>query len=420
MISSWSPPVHLKSIDSLVGGTLKTDPNDGEFMYEEFAQWWADSLDDWSSRGVEADYINIQNEPDYLATWDSCILTSQETTLYAGYDTAFETVWNELNTRMGPNMPKMLAPETAGFSGLSTYITRLDNLSHVYGFAHHLYNGGGSYDNPDGYISSMNYYRNNYGYKPLMQTEFSKGGAGDVTAFVEAMNLAQLMHNALVFENAAAYCYWELFWVPPKGLISHYAIINPVYYAFKQYAAFTDPGWFRVGTSTSLGSTGNVRMSAFKSPDSNELTIVIINLANSDKNLTLDVNGFSPDSSEIYRTSETENTAYIGPFDENSSLLLPARSITTIHSPALSNCAGILSAGYGLTSDIHPDCYVDYKDLKIITEYWLNTECDLYNDCAGADFEPTDDTVNLYDLSVFAQQWMWCNNPEDPNCSENQ
>lgn len=161
----------------------------------------------------------------------------------------------------------------------------------------------------------------------------------------------------------------------------------------------------------------DLRISAFKSPDNSQLTIVIINLAYNSINLTLDLNGFSPDSSEIYRTSKTENTAYIGPFYEAGSLMLPAQSITTIHSAVLSNCAKVLAAGYGLTSNIHPDCYVNYKDLKIITDYWLNTECDLYDDCGGADFKPTDGVVNFFDLSTFAEQWMWRNDPEDPNCT---
>jgi glucuronoarabinoxylan endo-1,4-beta-xylanase len=438
MNSSWSPPGYLKSNNMLEGGTLKKDPTDPNnsapyyYVYKAFAQWWADSLEDWSSHGVVADYINIQNETDFETDWATCRFNSTENSDYAGYDKAFEAVYQELYSRMGPNMPKMLAPETAGFDTLSSYINNLINKNHVYGYAHHLYNGGGSYAYPDGYISSMTtLYHNDvnyYGNKPLLQTEFAKGIDGsDVTIFPEAINLAHLMHNALVFEHASAYIYWELFWTPPNGLVSYvgtpssgtsYAI-NPVYYAFKHYAAFTNPGWHRVEASTSLGSQGSVRISAFKSPDNRQLSIVIINLAYNNTNLTLDLNGFPSDSSEIYRTSETENTAYIGPFYGAGSLMLPARSIITIHSPVLSNCTNVLAADYGLTSDIDPDCYVNYKDLKIITDNWLNTDCTGPGNCGGADFEPTDGDVDLFDFSRFAEQWMWCNDPEDPNCVHN-
>jgi glucuronoarabinoxylan endo-1,4-beta-xylanase len=424
MISCWSPSTYLKSNDSLIGGTLKKDLN-GNYMYDAFAQWWADSIVDYNNHGMHADYVSMQNEPDYLAKWDSCLFDIAQNSNHAGYRQAFEAVYQKLNSQMGPSMPKLLPPETAGFSGLSSYIGLLIDKSHAYGYAHHLYNGGGSYSDPDGYIYSMtNFHNSYYGYKPLMMTEFSKGvGDYDVTTFPEAMNLAQLMHNALVVEGVSAYIYWELFWESPKGLVSFPSFgtyrINPIYYAFKQYSAFTDPGWHRVEASTNLGRDGNLRISAFKSPDNQQLSIVIINLAYNNINLTLDLSGFSPNISEIYRTSETENTVYIGPFDEESSLMLPARSITTIHNSILSNCANVLAAGYGLISDIYPDCYVNYKDLKIITDHWLDTDCTEPGNCGGADFEPTDGNVDFHDFSKFAEQWLLCNNPADPACIEN-
>ncbi|MDD5063979.1 MAG: hypothetical protein PHQ35_04360 [Phycisphaerae bacterium] len=434
MISSWSPPTSFKSNGILEnGGTLikdATDPNNSAphyYIYKRFAEWWADSLEEWGNQGVVADYINIQNELDYVASWASCRFEPSENADFAGYRQAFEKVYEELYSRMGPNMPKMLAPETAGFYRLYQYIDSLANLSHVYGYAHHLYNGGGSYYNPDGYITSMQYYRDYYNNKPRMMTEFSKGDDdGDVTTFPEAMNLAQLMHNTLVFENASAYVYWELFWTPPKGLINYVGsptggatfAPNPIYYAFKQYAAFTDPGWHRVRTWTDLGDRGDLRISAYKSPDGQQLSIVLINLSYDNMGLTLNLNGFPLNNSGIYRTSETENTVYIGPFDENSVLILPRRSITTISNASCSNCDSVLAAGHGLTSDISGDCYVNYEDLEIITDNWLD-DCTEPENCEGADFAPTDGYVNFFDLARFAEQWLLCNDPADTACIEN-
>jgi glucuronoarabinoxylan endo-1,4-beta-xylanase len=437
LLSSWTPQTSLKSNNHIEGGGNATlikepaDPNNSApyyYAYKKYAKWWADSLNDWSNHGVVADYVSMQNEPDFdTATWASCRFEPNENASIAGYRQAFEAVYQELYSRMGTNMPKLLVPETAGLNYINDYIDNLIDANHAYGYAHHLYNGGGAYNNADGYISAMTNFRDSYyGDKPLMQTEFSKGtGDMDVTTFPEAMNLAQLMHNTLVFENASAYLYWELFEWRPKGLVSftwggNYTI-NPIYYAFKQYSAFTDPGWHRVEASTNLGDVGNLRISAFKSPDNQQLSIVIINLAYNSINLTLSLNGFLPGSSEIYRTSETENTVYIGPFYEAGSLMLPARSITTIHSNStvFSNCDDVLNAGYRLTSDIYPDCYVNYKDLKIIADHWLNTNCTEPGNCGGADFEPTDGIVDLFDFSDFAMQWLWCNNPTDPNCTPN-
>jgi hypothetical protein len=82
--------------------------------------------------------------------------------------------------------------------------------------------------------------------------------------------------------------------------------------------------------------------------------------------------------------------------------------------------AGLLTqvwaAGFGLKSDLNSDCYVDYKDVDVIAGYWLNANCGDSNDCQGADFEPTNGTVDFADFSKFAIQWMLCNDPRGDNC----
>lgn len=331
MISSWSPPAYLKSNANMAGGTLVKDAS-GDYMYEDFARWWADSLDEYSIHGINADYINIQNEPDWLSDWDTCKFTPTETTQWAGYNLAFEAVYQEMASRM-PDMPKLLAAEACGCGSSGSFINALIDPNHTYGYAHHLY-ADGSHDAPDGYIPAMENFAAAYGDKPLLQTEFAKGESEPLT-FSDAMNLALLMHNSLTVEGASAYLYWELFWANPKGLVSldnpwqanpGYTI-NPTYYAFKQYSAFTDPGWYRVEAST---DSAGLRISAFISPDANELSIVIINASDIDIDLSLSLGDFSPANSAIYRTSETEHAAYIGPFDPSLPLALSPQSITTI------------------------------------------------------------------------------------------
>jgi glucuronoarabinoxylan endo-1,4-beta-xylanase len=331
MVSSWSPPAYLKSNNSTVRGTLAQYPNGG-FMYDEFARWWADSLVEYSRCGIDVNYVNIQNEPDWLSSWDTCKFTPTETAEWAGYNLAFEAVYKELSLRT-LNMPKLLAPEACGCSASNSYIEALIDPNHAYGYAHHLY-AGGSHDAPDGYISAMTNFAARYGDKPLLQTEFAKGESEPLT-FSDAMNLALLMHNSLTVEGVSAYLYWELFWAKPKGLVSldnpwqanpGYTI-NPTYYAFKQYSAFTDPGWRRVEASTDSSS---LRISAFISPDANDVAIIIINVSDVSIDLSLSLGDFLPDSCEVYRTSETEHTAYIGTFDQLQPLTLPSQSITTI------------------------------------------------------------------------------------------
>jgi hypothetical protein len=273
-------------------------------------------------------------------------------------------------------------------------------------------------------ITRMIDYRNNYGYKPLFQTEY--GQPGDPPTLSDAVLMAQHIYNCLYYERVTSYYQWTSFRngsYTSGGMINLTPgggyIVRDLYWFFKAYAYLTDPGWYVIGTSRSGAGSGNVRISAFKSPGNDQQTVVILNKSASSTNLTLTLNGFSLDNSAIYRSSATEHWAYIGPFYEGDSLMLPPFSITTISNAAIPNCDSALVAGYGLTSDISGDCCVNYEDLKIITDYWLNTECGLYGDCEGADFEPTNGIVNFFDLSTFAEQWLWCNDPEDAGCIEN-
>ncbi|MHC4687800.1 MAG: carbohydrate binding domain-containing protein, partial [Planctomycetota bacterium] len=319
MISSWSPPAYLKSNSSTSRGTLKKDAY-GNYMYDEFARWWADSLVEYSNHGIIADYVNIQNEPDYLADWDTCKFTP-----------AFEAVYQEMNFRMA-DVPRLLAPESFGCSASSKFIDALIEPNHVYGFAHHYY-ADGNYDDPDSFIPAMENFAAHYSDKPLFQTEYSC--LCDVAPFSVTLNLARHIHNSLVHEGVCSFFYWDLFWGEEGGLVtldnpwqgSPGYTINPIYYAFKHYSAFTDPGWHRVEASTD--STG-LRISAFKSDDNTELTIVIINVSEIDIDLLLSLGGFSPDGSGVYRTSETEHTAYMGTFEQSQPLALGPETITTL------------------------------------------------------------------------------------------
>lgn len=81
-------------------------------------------------------------------------------------------------------------------------------------------------------------------------------------------------------------------------------------------------------------------------------------------------------------------------------------------------CQDIQTGGYGLSSDLNKDCYVDLKDLNTIGTYWLNTDCATI-DCEGADFTPSDGIVNFTDFTDFSNGWTQCNNPSDSNCIKN-
>jgi len=95
--------------------------------------------------------------------------------------------------------------------------------------------------------------------------------------------------------------------------------------------------------------------------------------------------------------------------------------VNAMQAPGYSNCSEVLAAGHRLAADIYDtgDCYVDYYDLETFADYWLNDTCTGPDNCHGADFETADGAVNLFDFSNLANQWMTCNDPEDPECPPN-
>ncbi|MDD5063980.1 MAG: hypothetical protein PHQ35_04365 [Phycisphaerae bacterium] len=425
LLVPWSPAAYLKSSGDLgtLNSTLAGGPSN--YVYADYATWWLNSLTGlygWNSVGIYPDYISIQNEPDWGQQDQVCRFNPVEDANYAGYDQAFEAVYNRLNGSVSP-MPKMLAPEAMGFGSSRAYINALVNrgqIDHVYGFSHHLYSDG-SYYSPDGMIQGMLNYNALYGYKPLFQTEYS---ADAVPSFGDAVLLAQHIYNCLVYEGVTSYYHWSLFrgW-GEGGMInitnpSTY-IVRDLYWFFKHYAYFTDPGWYMVDVFLEGTGSDDLRITAFKSPENDQLTIVMLNTSAAGADLMFTLKGFIPSSSEIYRSSETEHWLYLGPYSPG--LTLPAYSITTIHLTGTTSpdCDAILDAGYGLTSDISGDCYVNYEDLKIIADNWLHTDCAEEENCEGADFTPTDGNVDLFDFARFAEQWLLCNDPEDTGCMEN-
>ena len=416
MNTSWSPQASLKSNGNTVGGTLAKDGS-GNYRYADFAQWWADSLTAWSNAGVDTYYLNMQNEPSWTASWDTCYLGTTQTDANAGYEPAFAALCTKLNSL--PSRPLLLAPEGQDTTLTPSYVNSLTvaDKANVYGYSHHLYNG--SADSPDGLISPMATLKAAIGGdgKPLLQTEFSKGGP---FVWTDAMNLAILMHNALTVEEVSAYLYWELFWASPSGLVSvsntSYTI-NPVYYAMMHYSRFTDPGWQRVDANS---TSSDLRISAYKNPDEPNAAIVIINTSTTtDMNLTLALNGFTPQNSGIYQSTSNAYFAYIGTFSTSTKMFLPKQSITTIHLAGFADCAAVQAGDYGLPSDLNGDCYVDLLDLKIMADNWLHTDCTTPGNCQNADFAPTDGKVDFLDFSDFGPEWRQCNNPLDANCTPN-
>jgi glucuronoarabinoxylan endo-1,4-beta-xylanase len=339
-MSSWSPPAFLKSNGQVAnGGTLIY--TNGGFAYTDFAQYWYDSIQAYKSNGVNLTWISIQNEPDWAASYDSCIFHPTEDTVngtnYASYSKALDAVYQRLANLPAP--PKLLAPEPVhiAFNDLKNYAATMNSNS-FYGVAHHLYGDGGG--TGDSFLSSLSSAAGVFPGKPHFMTEY-----GDVNDMLECANL---IHNCLAVEQVSGYNHWSLVWPGTNGGLiqienpfasqstwtnappgtptqSHGWWYSPSYWSMKHFSYFIQPGYRRVSAT---GSATNVLTSAYLSPDGLRLVVVFINRNPSTSTNNLNSGSFPYFYSSVYQTAGTNYFQSLG--SVGSQLALPAKSLTTV------------------------------------------------------------------------------------------
>lgn len=333
--TSWGPPGYLKNTgDRKNGGSLRYTLDGGSvnFDYAGFAQWWNKSLDEYQANGIPPTYISIQNEPDFSATWESCLFNPQETInsadTIAGYNKALDAVYDTLNARS--SRPQILGPETVGigYNRVQNYVNQLD-LSKLDGIGHHLYHGVDE-NNP---YASTDFTRvgDFHPEVPHFQTEYSRG---------DWFSLAGLIYKSFREEQVVAYLYWDLIW-NSKGLVqldnpwNPGAWIDPQkgytkrkdFYTFKQYSAFIHPGWKMTNHKQTSANDATL---AFISPTGDSAACVIINRSATENLIVhVDIPGYRIHKSAVYSTSETENCAFKGELLDSVLTLLP-HSISTV------------------------------------------------------------------------------------------
>lgn len=324
LYSSWSPPENLKSNGSLRnGGTLAKDAS-GNFRYADLAQYWVDLLDnlEWTP-----DYLSFQNEPGWVATWETCEFAATETSTRAGYAEALDAIHNRIKDR--PDVPVMIGPESENMNAFFQQAAPLRTRPFVGIYAFHNYNMANN-SGIDGERSKLNRIRDEFADRPNWMTEFS------LESF-DWLQTARVIHNTLVEANSSAYIYWKLVWrevtpvstmigIDPQGDYE----IGPSYHAVKHYSKHISRGYQRFRVA---GSTTNVRASGYINPAANKLTLVVLNTATSPATISLGLGELPIASATAYQTAMASITSdpyrALGAVDSSEDLTLPAQSITT-------------------------------------------------------------------------------------------
>jgi glucuronoarabinoxylan endo-1,4-beta-xylanase len=330
-----SPPPWMKTNNSVDGhGSLKSGYED-ELV--EFILIWIKGMQTYHN--VHIDYVNFENEPNYERDYDGCVLTADQV--------------RDLTKRLGQRLAQegldtqIVPPETSNLHafnlGFANSICQDSSAGrYVYALTTHSYNI--DFFRADQNIEDWKISReisSGFG-KPLWLTEYCLDydyGAGPRGSWLEAINLVQHVHNALVYGNVSAWLYHELYRDPSKTPIALFdpdpdhpgtIIVYPKFYALKQYFRYVRPGAVRIDVQS---SDNNILVTAFNHKTNKKLTIVAINRKDTSENLTFGVSGVQPLSQlDVIRTSQAENAVGLEPVlasGNTFSYSLPAHSITT-------------------------------------------------------------------------------------------
>lgn len=290
--SPWSPPAHLKTNNSTVGGYL--DPAN----YEAFAEYINSFVSYMASNGVDIYAVSVQNEPDIEVGYESCSWTvTRMINFLKDYGQLIEGT-------------KIAAPESYNFNHLYTN-NLLNNADVVENFdivAGHIY-GGGLQKFP-----MAEYYN-----KEIWMTEYllnlNTGDAGapawttyDASAiWDESLTMLNTIHEAMM-NNWNAYIWWYLqryySFIGDGTQGTSFGEILKRGYAFSHFSKFVRPGFVRVETSTS--KSNDLEITAYY--NDNQLVVVIINPESiSVSNLNIELPSSSYVTATTYETSLSYN-----------------------------------------------------------------------------------------------------------------
>jgi glucuronoarabinoxylan endo-1,4-beta-xylanase len=373
LMSSWTPPANLKSNNSINGCTGVTNGNctsgfgtlaqvNGAYNYSGFAQFWLNSLQAYATQGVTPDYISVQNEPDFPATYVACLFNPTEAPAdlyggtsqsYASYGLAFDATYKAINASGAlSTVPQMIGPESFSLYNVQALLTQVpaNELAVV---AHHLYNVSSYGGNPAAQITPMTTLNTNYPTALKFETEYYQ---------TPGFNNAIDIHNALTTANDNVYLYWGLAW--PSTLINGVSsdqagllyIDNPfaaqstwafpagwtyndAYYTLKHYSYFIRPGYIRYDAAV---DNTDEDISVFQSPDAQTTVIVVLNTSTTTTDtFGMDLSSVTYNNSKVYRSSfgtpitstNAERWNSLGAYTASGVSLPPQSAVTIVLTP---------------------------------------------------------------------------------------
>lgn len=266
----WSPP-----------GIWKSNGSDvyGGYLLPEHYQDWADRLAQFAAtkqlEGIPLLGISAQNEPDWVAEWETCEWTPEELTTF-------------IRDYLGPTLraeapgTQLIAPEVANWDSLAAYADALLEdeaaASEVDIVAVHSY-GGKPYDYEPAAAAG----------KPLWETEVSYH---EGTGLEAALYTALAIHDHFTVASVSAFHYWWLKSDEGASLLRD-GVLVPQAYALAHFSKFVRPDYVRVELGES-DPAAVLQMSAYWGAAEGQLVIVAINQGSSAIERSFRFDGFEP------------------------------------------------------------------------------------------------------------------------------
>ena len=311
----WSPPAEWKDNNSTINGGSLLDAHRAD---------WANRLATFAStmaaEGIPLVAISAQNEPNYQATWDTCLYTPAQLVTF-------------VRDFLGPALAAqnltvpVMAPETQGWDQFRRFADPLIADSATVGMlgpiAMHHYGG-----------SPFDYAPAKAAGKVLWQTEVSDDKIVKTldSTIDSGLRVAAMIHENLVQGNVSAWHYW---WLVPgtgdgNGALTVNMTLLPRAYALGNWSRFVRPGFVRVAATAE--SQQYLYLSAFHDPASGRVVVVAVNQKYNDLQQDFTIAGGTVAQLTPWLTAEGTNLqaqAAVSVVDGKFTVVLPARSVTT-------------------------------------------------------------------------------------------
>jgi O-glycosyl hydrolase len=309
----WSPPTAYKTTNSVNGGYFVSSAANYQGYASQLARYVVNMKNTY---GVTIHALSVQNEPNYITTYESCGWSAQQIHDFIPYLSATLAASNVAST-------KIMLPESANWDsapGLyTTTMTDATTAPLVSIIASHNYvanNNAGDQTAPAAL--------NSYG-AALWETEVSTFDAFD-GSITNGIYWAKRIHAFLTIAQVNAWHYWWLSGANNEGLANSSDVLAKRAYAVGQFSRFVRPDFYRIGV---VSNTGPLQISAYKEPTNGAVAIVVINSSTNAVAQTFNLSGFS--------------VTNVTPWLTSASASLASQSLVAVNGPTFTNTIPPLS-----------------------------------------------------------------------------